>query len=98
MHALSYLVTAATVVAILFAWYRILTVRRRIPGGIMRTICNALAEFVGVFAFGFLAMILFPVLPDESRVILVSLVFICVAAFLVTIANFFGTIASESGF
>jgi hypothetical protein len=98
MNALFYLLNSVAVIMILFAWYKINALRRRIPGGLVKAVCNVLSEFIGLFALGFLAFSLFPLLPEVSREIMLSLVFISAAGFSIIIINFFSTIAVESGF
>ncbi len=98
MHALFYSLNAAALCAILIAWYKITAFRRRIPGGLVKTACNILGEFVGLFAFGFLALMSFPYLPREYREVLISLVFISGAVFSIAIINFFSRLADDSGF
>jgi hypothetical protein len=98
MHALFYLFNAAALITILFAWYKITALRKRIPGGLVKAVCDAVGQFVGLFAFGYIALTFFPLLSQECEGLLISLVFICVAVFAVTITNFFSALASDSGF
>ena len=98
MDALFYLTNSVAVLTILFAWYKIYSLRRRVPGGLVKLVCNILSEFIGLFTLGFMALSLFPLLPEVSREIMVSLVFMGAAAFSIVIINYFSTIASESGF
>ncbi len=98
MHALFYSLNTVALCAILFAWYRITAFRRRIPGGLVKTACNILSEFIGLFAFGFLALMSFPLLPREYRDILISLVFVSGAVFSIALVNFFSGLADDSGF
>jgi hypothetical protein len=98
MHALFYLANAAALITILFAWYKITALRKRIPGGLVKAVCDALGQFIGLFAFGYIALTFFPLPSQEYKGLLISLGFICVAVFAVTITNFFSTLASNSGF
>jgi hypothetical protein len=98
MHALFYLSNAAALITILFAWYKITALRKRIPGGLVKAVCDAVGQFVGLFAFGYIALTFSPFLSQEYKGLLISLVFICVAVFAVTVINFFSALASDSGF
>ncbi len=98
MHILFCSLNIAALCAILFAWYKVAAFRRRIPGGLVKTACNILSEFIGLFAFGFLALMSFPLLPREYRETLISLVFVSGAVFSIALVNFFGSLADDSGF
>jgi hypothetical protein len=98
MHVLFYLSNAAALITILFAWYKITALRKRIPGGLVKAVCDAVGQFVGLFALGYITLTFFPLLSQEYKGLLISLVFTCVAVFAVTVINFFSALASDSGF
>jgi len=98
MDSLFYLLNFAAVSTILFAWYKITRLKKRIPGGIVKATCNVLSQFIGLFTIGFLALPLFPQLPEASKELLVNVVFISAAAFSIIVINFFSRLAADNGF
>lgn len=98
MDSIFYLLNFAAVIVILFAWYKIMMLKKRVPGGIVKATCNVLSQFIGLFAIGFLAMHFFPQLPEVYKEILVSVVLIYAAAFSIIVINFFSNLAAEHGF
>jgi hypothetical protein len=98
MDSLSLVLHAGAVVAIVFAWYKVTALRRRIPGGLVKATCNLLGEFIGLFALVCLALSFSSVLPEGSREMLVGIVLVFAAAFSITVINFFSSLADESGF
>ena len=98
MDALHYLLNSLAIVVIGIAWYKVAALRKRVPGGIVKAVCNVLSQFIGIFALGFLALSFFPYLPELSREVMLCLVFICGGTFSIIIINFFSSIATESGF
>ena len=98
MNSLSFALHVGAVIAIVFAWYKVTALRRRIPGGIVKATCNLLGEFIGLFALVCLALSFTPVLPEGSREMLVGIVLVFAAAFSITVINFFSSLAAESGF
>jgi hypothetical protein len=57
-----------------------------------------MSQFIALFAIGFLALPLFPQLPDVSKELFVNVVFISAAAFSIIVINFFSNLAAEHGF
>ncbi len=98
MDTLFYLLNAVGVVIVLFAWFKISRLKRRIPGGIVKATCNLLSQFIGVFAIGLLALPMLHELPEISMEVLVNIELICAAVFSIIVINFFNDLASESGF
>ena len=98
MNSLSYVLHIGAIVTMILAWYKITALRRRIPGGIVRSTCNLLGEFIGLFALVCLALSFSSLLPEGSREMLVGIVLVFAAAFSMTVINFFSDLAQESGF
>ncbi len=81
-----------------YAWYRVTKLRRKLPGGIMKSTSNILGELIGLFTIGFLALPFFPMLPQSSKDILVGVIFLFAALFAVIVINLFYMIAADLGF
>ena len=98
MDIIFYILNSAAVIIAVVAWYKITALRKRVPGGIVKSTCNLLGEFIGLFIMGFLVFPLFPVLPEGARQFLVGVVFVCAAAFTLVVINFFDALAEDAGF
>ena len=80
-----------------YAWVRIFRLRRRIPGGVMKTACNILSELIGLFFAGYLAVPFYSMLPEYSREVLTGIMFLFAALFAVIVINLFQMILEEAG-
>ena len=98
MESLYYVLTGLSVLIMVYAWVKITRLRKKLPGGIMKSTGNVLGELVGLFTVGYIALPLFPMLPQISRDILVAVMFLFAAIFAVIVINLFSMIASDLGF
>ncbi len=98
MDTFFYLLNAVGIVIILLAWFKIIRLKRRIPGGVVKATCNVMSQFIGIFAIGLLALPLFRELPEFSREALINIELISAGVFTVIVVNFFNDLASDSGF
>ena len=97
MDALFYILSGSAIIMMLFAWYKISVLRKKIPGGVMKSTTNVLAEFIGLFTIGYIALPFFPMLPQISRDILISVVFLFAAIFTIIVINLFYMIVVDLG-
>jgi len=77
---------------------KITKLRRKIPGGVMKSTSNVLGEFVGLFTIGYIALPLYPMLPQISKDILVAVMFLFASIFAVIVINLFCMLAADLGF
>jgi hypothetical protein len=86
------------ILVMVFAWIRITRLRKKIPGGIVKSSANLLAELIGLLTVGYLTLPFFPMLPQISKDIVVGVIILFTAIFVVIVINLFHMIASEAGF
>lgn len=89
--------TIAAIAVMLYALYRVQQLRRRVPGGVVRSTWNFLSGLVVLFAFGYLATPFFPLLSPAVQQILVGVIFLAGAVFVVVVVNLFGRIVEDLG-
>jgi len=80
-----------------YALFRVITLKRRLKGGVMGKTWNVLYYMIGLFTAGYLSTLLFPVLPDTSQQMIVGIVFLLAAVFVVMVINLFLRIVKEVG-
>jgi hypothetical protein len=80
-----------------YALFKVITLKRRLKGGVMGRTWNVLYYMIGLFTAGYLSTLLFPVLPDTSQQVIVGIVFLIAAVFVVTVINLFLRIVKEVG-
>ena len=78
-----------------YAWSRVNGLRKRVPGGIVKSTSNILSELIGLFTAGYLAIPFFPMLPQASRDILIGIMLLFAAIFAVIVINLFDMVAAS---
>jgi hypothetical protein len=89
--------TIAAIAVMLYALFRVVQLRRQVPGGVVRYTWNYLTCLVVLFTLGYLATPFFPLLPEAARQLLVGVIFLGGAVFVVVVVNLFQRIVSELG-
>jgi len=85
-------------ISVLFvAFFRALTLKKKIPGGLVKQSWNLLYYLIGLLGVGYLTMPLFPRLPDTSRDLIVGIVSLAGAIFIMKVINLFYRIIKEVG-
>ncbi|HEX9861011.1 MAG TPA: hypothetical protein VGB23_07370 [Nitrospirota bacterium] len=84
-------------IVMLYALYRIIDLRKRIPGGVARNTVTLLAELVGVFTLGYLVTPFYSMLPQTSSNTVLGILFFAVAIFVVIVVDLFHMVVSEMG-
>jgi len=87
----------ASIFVMLFALYRVMALRKKIPGGVVRKTWDMLAAMIVLFAVGYLATPFFPMLPQVVKDILVGVIFFFGAVFVVIVINLFYKVVSDLG-
>jgi hypothetical protein len=88
----------AAILIMLYALYKVMSLRRRIPGGVVKSTWNVLSALIVIFALGYLSTPFFPMLPQEVKDLLVGVIFFFGAIFVVIVINLFYKVVSELGF
>ena len=97
MHLLILLIWLSAIFIIFYAFYRALTLKRKIPGGLVKQSWKLLYYLIGLLGIGYLTMPLFPSLPDTSRDLIVGVISLAGAIFIVKVINLFYRIIKEVG-
>ncbi len=89
--------TVAAIAVMLYALFRVNRLRRRVPGGVVRSTWNYLTGLVVLFTLGYLATPFFPLLPEAVRQLLVGGIFLGGAVFVVVVVRLFQRVVDELG-
>ena len=97
MQLLILLIWLSSIFTIFYAFYRALTLTKKIPGGLVRQSWKMLYYLIGLLGVGYLSMPLFPRLPETSRDFIVGVISLAGAIFIVKVLNLFYKITKEVG-
>ena len=97
MQLLILLIWLSAIFVIFFAFYKALTLTKKIPGGLVRQSWKLLYYLIGLLAVGYLTIPLFPRLPETSRDFIVSVISLAGAIFIVKVINLFFKIIKDVG-
>ena len=97
MQLLILLIWLSSIFTIFYAFYRALTLTKKIPGGLVRQSWKLLYYLIGLLGVGYLTMPLFPRLPETSRDFIVGVISLAGAIFIVKVLNLFYKITKEVG-
>ena len=97
MQLLILLIWLSALVVIAFAFFRALTLTRKIPGGLVKQSWKLLYYLIGLLGVGYLTMPLFSGLPETSRDFIVGVVSLAGAVFILKVINLFYKIIKEIG-
>ena len=88
----------AAIMVMLYALFRVMTLRKKIPGGVVKKTWDFLAVLIVLFAVGYLSTPFFPMLPQSVKDLVVGVIFFFGAIFVVIVINLFYKVVSELGF
>ena len=97
MQLLIVIIWLSAIFVIFVAFFRALTLRRTIPGGLVRQSWKLLYYLIGLLGVGYLTMPLFSRLPEASRDFIVGVVSLAGAVFILKVINLFYRIIKEVG-
>jgi len=97
MKELFLLLSVSAICTIGYALFKVITLRKRLKGGVVGKTWTLLYYMIGLFAAGYLSTLLFAVLPEASQQVIVGIVFLISAVFVVVVINLFLKIAKELG-
>ncbi len=98
MNPLFLILSVSAICVMLYALYRVITLRDKIPGGTVKGTWKVLFWMIAIFAAGYLTTPFFPYLPQFIKDIVVGVIFLLGAIFVVIVINLFSRIVSELGF
>lgn len=97
MKILIVLLSISAICTIFYALFRVVTLTRRIPGGLVKQYWKLFYYLIGLLSVGYLTMPLFPRLPETSRELIVAIIFLAGAVFVVKVINLFFKIIQDIG-
>jgi len=97
MASLFMLLSLSAISIMLFALYRVNVLRKKVPGGMVRSTWNFLAVLIVLFTAGYFSTPFFPLLPTAVQQLVVGVIFLAGAVFVVIVINLFYKIVSELG-
>ena len=97
MQLLILLIWLSAIVVISFAFFRALTLTKKIPGGLAKQSWKLLYYLIGLLGVGYLSMPLFSRLPESSRDFIVVVVSLAGAVFILKVINLFYKIIKDVG-
>jgi len=97
MQLLILLIWLTAIFVIFYAFFKALTLKKKIPGGLVKQSWKLLYYLIGLLAVGYLTMPLFPRLPESSRNLIVGIISLAGAIFIVKVLNLFYKIIKEVG-
>jgi hypothetical protein len=75
----------------------VITLTKKIPGGLVKQYWRLFYYLIGLLSVGYLTMPLFPRLPETSKELIVSIIFLAGAVFVLKVINLFFKIVQEIG-
>jgi len=97
VNSLILLLSVSAICTIFYALFRVVTLTKRIPGGLVKQYWKLFYYLIGLLAVGYLTMPLFPRLPETSKELIVAIIFLAGAVFVLKVINLFFKIVQEIG-
>ncbi len=97
MQLLILLIWLTAIVVIFYAFYRALSLTKKIPGGLVKQSWKLLYYLIGLLGVGYLTMPLFPSLPETSKEFIIGVISLAGAIFIVRVINVFYKIIKDVG-
>ena len=87
----------SAICTIFYALFRVVTLTKKIPGGLVKQYWRLFYYLIGLLAVGYLTVPLFPRLPETSKELIVSIIFLAGAVFVLKVIDLFFKIVQEIG-
>ncbi len=97
MKLLVLLISLAAILVVFYALFKAITLNRKVPGGLVKESWRLLYYLIGLLSIGYLTMPIFPRLPELSRDLIVSIIYLAGAVFILKVINLIYKIAKEVG-
>ena len=97
MKELNLFISFSAIITIFYAFFRALTLTKKIPGGVVKSSWKHLYYMTGLLGAGYLTMPLLTKLPEASREFIVGIISLTGAVFIVKVINLFHKIIKEVG-
>lgn len=97
MEIVFLVLSLSAIIVMLYALYRVNVLRKKVPGGVVRSTWNFLTALIVMFTVGYFTTPFFPLLPEVAQRLVVGAIFLAGAVFVVIVINLFYRIVSELG-
>ncbi len=97
MKVLILLISLAAILVVFYALFKAISLNRKIPGGLVKDAWRLLYYLIGLLAVGYLTLPLFPRLPESSKDLIISIIYLAGAIFIVKVISLIHRIAKEVG-
>jgi hypothetical protein len=87
----------ASIAVMLYALYNVFVLRRKIPGGKVRSTWNFLAGLIVMFSIGYLTTPFFRLLPPDIKDMFVGVIFLAGSIFVLIVIKLFFKIVEDVG-
>jgi len=87
----------SALIVMLYGLYRVNVLRKKVPGGVVKSSLNLLCELIALFTMGYIVTVVFPIMPQVSQSLLMGVMFFVIAIFVVIVIDLFYMIISELG-
>ncbi len=85
------------IIVMLYALFRVISLNKRIPGGVVGSTWKFLTFLIALFTIGYLTTPFFPLLPEFAKNLVVGVIFLAGAIFVLIVINLFYKVISELG-
>jgi len=97
MRILFLVLSSAAILVMLYALYSSFALKKKIPGGKVKSTWGILNGLIVMFTLGYLTTPFFQLLPQEIKDILVGVIFLAGAIFVVIVTKLFYKIIEDLG-
>ena len=97
MRQLILFLSLSAIGTIFYALLKVISLNKKIPGGIVKQSWKLLYYLIGLLGVGYLTMPLLPGLPEASREFIIAVIFLAGAIFILKVVNLFKKIIKEVG-
>ncbi len=97
MQLLILLITLAAILLVFYGLFRAISINRKIPGGLVKQSWRLLYYLIALLSIGYLTIPIFPRLPESSRDLINSIIYLAGAVFILKVINLMYKITKEVG-
>jgi len=97
MEMVFLLLSASSILVMLFALYSAFVLRDKVPGGKVKSTWNFLSGLIVMFSAGYLTTPFFRLLPNDIKDMLVGVIFLAGAVFVLIVVKLFYKIVEDIG-
>lgn len=97
MEIIFLVLSASSILVMLYALYSAFVLRDKVPGGKVKSTWNFLTGLIVMFSAGYLTTPFFRLLPNEIKDVLVGVIFLAGAVFVLIVVKLFYKIVEDVG-